>query len=129
MKSASMKFKMYARPVVLGVVVGIVFSIILLSILSIAMSIQPIPQNFVYPIALIVMAVGSFVSGYFCTKISRKKGLLLGFLCGVLLFSIVAVFGIMFSNLQFNLAMVTKFLVIVLSAMIGGVLGVNSKKH
>lgn len=129
MKSASIKFKMYSRPIVLGVVVGIVFSIVLLSMLSIAMSIQPIPQSFVYPIALMVTAASSFVSGYFCTKISRKKGLLLGFFCGVLLFFIISIFGIMFSNLQLNFAMITKFLVIVLSSMIGGVLGVNYKKH
>ncbi|MEG2295666.1 MAG: TIGR04086 family membrane protein [Oscillospiraceae bacterium] len=129
MKSSSIKVKMYLRPIVLGVIAGILLPIILLSMLSIIMSIQPIPQNFIYPITLFVMAVGAFVSGYFCTKITKKEGLFLGFLCGVLLFSVIAIFGIMFSNLEFNFSMLTKFLTIILSSMIGGVLGVNSKKH
>ncbi len=76
-------------------------------------------------ISLIPLFTGAFSGSFFCGKHRRKKGLIEGIICGVLLYLALLVFGIVFTG---SLAGLKKLLLLVVSGAIGGVTGVNSKR-
>ena len=76
-------------------------------------------------ISLIPLFTGAFSGSFFCGKHRRKKGLIEGIICGVLLYLALLVFGIVFTG---SLAGLKKLLLLVVSGAVGGVTGVNSKR-
>jgi putative membrane protein (TIGR04086 family) len=58
----------------------------------------------------------------------RRKGLLYGAVCGVLLTGIVMIAGIALHDGGFGVPMLFKALFLTLPAMLGGVLGVNARR-
>lgn len=76
-------------------------------------------------ISLIPLFAGAFSGSFFCGKHRRKKGLIEGIICGILLYFTLLIFGIIFAG---SFAGLKKLLLLVVSGAIGGVTGVNSKR-
>lgn len=117
------------RPVAVSVLIGTVFCALVLLLMSVLMSVQNIPQFAVGPMASFAFAAGGLVAGFCCARILRENGLVHGAVCGAALTVIVLLAGLALGDNGFGIPALFKIAFVMLSAMLGGVLGVNSKRR
>lgn len=75
--------------------------------------------------SLISISVGTYASTYFCGKYRRKHGLADGIMCGIIIYTVIAICGAVFLG---EFTGVKKLLLLTVSGAVGGVTGVNSKR-
>ncbi|MDE6035096.1 MAG: TIGR04086 family membrane protein [Ruminococcus sp.] len=75
--------------------------------------------------SIIAMVTGTYASTYFCGKFRRKHGLTEGIMCGVIIYTLIAICGIIFLG---ELTGIKKLVLLTVSGAVGGVAGVNSKR-
>lgn len=119
----------YIKPLIWGVIWGSVTIIALIAIASLIIANLEIPIPSVPLIVTICGGVGTFVAGFVSAKIMRRKGLIIGFLTGLMFLVVLFVSTLTFSGDAFNAETITKFIVLLVAALLGGMLGVNSKKR
>ena len=117
------------RPVMTSVVLGAVVCIGVLLLLSFILSVRNIPQSLINPMAIFSISVGALVSGFACAKFMRRNGLAYGALCGVVFCFVVMLASFGVSDNGFGLTALFKIVFMMLSAMLGGVLGVNTRQR
>ncbi len=76
-------------------------------------------------ISLLPLFTGAFSAGFIFGKYRRRKGMLSGIICGLLLYIIISAVGIAFSG---SPAHISKLFLLTVSGAIGGITGVNSKR-
>ncbi|MBR1863641.1 MAG: TIGR04086 family membrane protein [Ruminococcus sp.] len=74
------------------------------------------------------LGAGAFAGGYVSAKRRRKNGLLMGVLCGLFIFIIIAVLSALFSKATESFSPSAKLTVTLICAGVGGVAGVNSRR-
>lgn len=70
-------------------------------------------------------AVGSFAGAYFGGKYRRRKGIIEGTLCGLLMYAFFSAAGLILTGSPSG---IKKLLLLTVSGAVGGVCGVNSKR-
>lgn len=116
------------KPVLLSVAAGTVACIAALLLFSLIMSSRNIPQGLVSPMATFAISVGGLVGGYVCAKLMRERGLLWGLICGVVLCFVLLLSSLGISDSGFGVSALFKVVFILLCSMLGGVLGVNTRR-
>lgn len=117
------------RPVAVSVVLGAVVSVLFLVLLSLVVSAGSVPQSMIDPMAIFAMSMGAFASGLCCARVIRKNGLVCGLLCGIIFSAVILMCGFAVKDNGLGLAVLIKIMFMLISSMLGGVLGVNSKKR
>lgn len=117
------------RPVIVSVVIGAAVGIVLLLLLSVVVSAVGVPQSFISPMAIFAISVGGFAAGFICAKKVRERGLLYGAACGAVLSVILMLASFTVSDYGFGLLALIKTMFIMLSSMIGGVVGINQRSR
>lgn len=117
------------RPVAVSVVLGAIISVVFLLLMSLVVSSRSVPQSMIDPMAIIAMSSGAFVSGLCCARIIHKNGLMCGLICGVIFAAVVLVCSFAVPENSLGLGALLKTMFMLLSSMLGGVLGVNTKKR
>lgn len=114
------------KPIFFGLLAGITSLIIMLS-LSAFLFVQSggIPNFVLGPLTLIIISLSTFLSGYVSGHISENSGIIYGATCGVIIFSIIFLFGIITNNNTITLNLLLKGILIMLFSISGGVFGVN----
>ncbi len=77
--------------------------------------------------AAIALCAGSFVAGFVAAKHRRRHGLLVGLLCGVIMYFCVFFFGLIILRSFSGAGTFMKLVLVLLCSCIGGVCGVNTK--
>lgn len=75
----------------------------------------------------VALCIGAYVGGYVSGKRRKRNGLLMGVLCGVFIFLIIVVLSSIFAKTVKSFSMPVKLIVTLVSAGLGGIVGVNSK--
>lgn len=75
-------------------------------------------------VILIIMAIGTFISGFYLGRNSLKKGYLQGALLGIILSLILFLFSLLFKN-TYTASSLIYYIIIVISSMIGASLGIQ----
>lgn len=119
----------WTRPVAVSVLIGALCCALLLLLMSGLMTVANVPQGAVDPMASFALMAGGFTAGFVCAKAMRENGLLCGLVCGVLLAGVMLAAGYAMKDNQFGIPALLKIAFILLSAMLGGVIGVNSKQR
>lgn len=114
------------KPIFLGLLSGITSLIVMLS-LSAFLFVQSgsVPNFVLGPLSLIIISLSTFFSGYVSGHISENKGIIYGAICGIIIFSLIFLFGIITNNSNITLNLLLKGILIMLFSISGGVLGVN----
>lgn len=119
----------WLRPILIGTIAGAICCLVLLLLFAAVLAAQDIPQMAVTPMAVAAAAVGAFIGGLVCARVAGSRGLVYGAACGALLYLIVMIAGFaMLKDIRGVYALV-KLLIMIGSAAIGGVVGVNTKKR
>ena len=117
------------RPVAMSVLFGGIVCAAVLLLLALVVSTQSVPQAMIDPMAIFALSVGAFVAGFSCAKAIRRGGLLCGIVCGAVFSLIMLICSLAVSDAGFGVPALFRIVFILLSSMLGGVLGVNTKKR
>ena len=79
----------WITPVLFGTAIGLLGTAAILMIFALILTLQDIPQGMILPLAVGAMGIGTFLGGYVSARIVEKKGLLCGFLTGLLYYFIL----------------------------------------
>lgn len=117
----------YIKIMVVSIAIGTIAVVGVFLIFALLFSKFNIPLSLVPIISTIAGVVGSFTASFIAGKILQKKGILVGLFCGSIICLFIFIAGLAFFELTIGFIVVTKFIAIIMGAIIGSVFGVNSK--
>ena len=79
--------------------------------------------------ATISAAIGSLVSSLFLARKKQKNGLLIGGAMGIIVFLLLLITALILGNFKPSINTLFRFVIIMLSSLIGGVIGVNKNSN
>lgn len=112
-----------ARPLAIGMLVGAIVSTVLLLIASVVMASYTLPSVATTPLALAAGGIGAVAGGFLTARSAGARGLLLGALCGFLLFLLTAIAGLGIWQELHGVETFIKFVVMTVGGAVGGLLG------
>ena len=104
---------------IMGAVLGVVATLISMLAFAALLLIFSIDRAYSAPFATISLAVGSFIASRYTAKKIGDKGYLIGIIIG----AVIIVGNSLSLNTFFH------FVIIMLSSIVGGIMGVNKDKH
>ena len=107
--------------------VGIVVILICLLIFSLFMTKFDAPEPMVSVMSSLALCVGAYVGGYIAAKRRRQNGMIIGILTGIVIYCVIFFAGEIFAKNSITFSFLTKLIMTLICAAIGGVFGVNSK--
>lgn len=119
----------WLRPVLIGTVAGVLCCLAVLLMFALLMAARDVPQSAVTPMAVTAAAVGAFFGGFISARAAGSRGLAYGAATGALIFLLIVIAGFSFLQDIRGWYAVIKLLVIVISASLGGVYGVNIRRR
>ncbi|MBQ1950124.1 MAG: TIGR04086 family membrane protein [Clostridia bacterium] len=122
-------FSLWVRPILLGVAVGVLCCTLLLLLMALVVQTVDVPRGAALPMAIAAAAVGAFAAGLTAALISRRRGLLLGAVSGLVLFLVVLLAGFARYTAVDGGTAIIKLLVLMAAGGLGGVLGVNRRRR
>lgn len=78
--------------------------------------------------SMISLSAGSLSGGYMCGLFRRKNGLYEGIFCGFIIYIMILVTGCIFFHTFGSFMSIRKFIICIIPASAGGVIGVNHKR-
>ena len=90
----------WVTPVLFGTAIGLVGNGRCFDDFALVLTLQDIPQGIILPLAIGAMGVGTFLGGYVSARIVGQKGLLCGFLTGLLYYLVLT--GISLAIMHFS---------------------------
>ncbi len=122
-------FRRWLRPVLVGVAVGLIGCIGLLMLMALIVQSVDVPRAAILPLAIAAAAIGAFLAGLTAAAVAGQKGLLLGAVCGLVLWLLILLAGVArYEGVSGGNALI-KLAAFLLAGGIGGVLGVNMRKR
>ena len=120
------KFSISLKSILIGVLTGGVCCAGFLGIISFLICLSgKLALWILQPLSLMVISLSGFISGYITGKLTGEKGILYGLACGLGMFSMIFIGGIIVSNSEMTLFLLWKAIAIIISGCLGGIIGVN----
>lgn len=117
------------RPIGLGLCVGVITATVILLGAAAVLWQTDIPRGAVAPMAVAAAAIGALVAGLVAALCAGKRGLLIGAVCGTVMALILLIVGLVrFGGVDVGYTAL-KWAVMTLCGAIGGLIGVNRKRH
>ena len=111
-----------------GGIVGVLVSLVAMLVFSAALLFLNIDRAYAAPFATISIAIGSFVASRIAAKKIGDKGYVTGLIIGLVVFVLITVLSLVLGN-SISLNTLFHFIIILLSSIVGGIMGVNADKH
>ena len=109
-------------------VIGIIVTAVLMFIFSFIIMYGQLDRAYASAIATVCIAFGTLTAAYFAAKSIGEKGYAVGMLTALIFFIIVTVIGFAINGNNFSINTLFHFIIMLLSGLIGGILGVSKKQ-
>lgn len=116
----------YAKSLLIGLGVGIVTATMLLLLCALLIVKMALPLGAVTPMALVAMGLGGLGGGIATGLCAKQNGLVLGAVCGTLLYLILLLFGLAHGGVSPSYAAL-KWAILTVCSAAGSVWGVNRR--
>lgn len=116
----------YIKAIIWGILSGIIGIALLFILIAVVISKISVPLPSVPLMVSICGGIGGFLAGFISACLLKRQGILIGLLCGVLLCIIVLIGTLIMSANPFSGEALTKYAILLVTAMLGGAIGVNS---
>ncbi|MBQ8434475.1 MAG: TIGR04086 family membrane protein [Oscillospiraceae bacterium] len=113
--------------IVTAVSVGLFIIVSLVCVCGLCMTAVELPDAAVYAVSCFIIGMGGYISGVTYGKNKRRKGIVSGLKCGLWLWGIVSLFGIVYMHEIVFGALLKNFIFICIPAVAGSIYGVNSR--
>ncbi|MCH5298331.1 MAG: TIGR04086 family membrane protein [Ruminococcus sp.] len=129
MNKANFKIdKKLVKATVFGIIIGCLITMIVTLIAAVVfLKSGKMPGEIVGYITLSFLGIGSLAGGYVCARIYKSSGIMCGAAVGIPMFIITLIVGMTNFVGNIGIMLLLKFATIMLTAVIGGILGVNKK--
>ena len=117
----------YLRPLLWGIAASCLICAILFLLLAGLISWHDVPMQFIDPLVVLTVAFSCFTGAYLCARMTREKGMMLGFAGSGALFLLLLLCSLPISGVEFSMLLVIKLLSMLLCGALGGILGVNRR--
>ncbi len=124
-----LKFSDYIRPILIGTVCTLLISAIFTVILSFIMTKMDFPLGFSMPAAVVILGLSTLIGASVCARKFGQKGLFMGLCVALFMFTIVLLVNLSMHPQGFGEVAMIKGGVILISGIVGGVVGVNKQKN
>ena len=126
--SNDIRYNLVERMVIYGVsaLVGMIISVLSLMLAAGLMLAGDMPEETSSVISAICLGVGSLFAGFLSAKKIKSGGIINGLICGVVIYLIVLFISLFLSEKGFSLITLFHLAITLLTAAIGGVLGVSA---
>lgn len=111
-----------------GAIFGMLGTFAAMLIFAAVLLLFNIDRAYATPFATISLAVGSFIASRYTAKKIGDKGYLIGIIIGAVLFVFITALSLIVGN-SLSLNTFFHFVIIMLSSIVGGIMGVNKDKH
>lgn len=112
---------------ILAVLAGLAVVLLLLLLFSLLISNIDASEELVAAMGCVSLCAGSFTAGFVAAKRRRCKGLLIGLACGIAMYLVTFLIGLLLLQSFAAAGTFSKLIFMVLCNCIGGVVGVNTK--
>lgn len=116
------------KVVAIACLLGIVITAVVLLLMAVVISSVDFPQSGIAPAAMFAAMLGCFGSGFICCHSTKSGGLLYGFICGSVIFLLSLLCELSILGGELGMLALYKYIICITSSMIGGVMGVNTRK-
>lgn len=111
-----------------GAILGVLGTLAAMLIFAAVLLFLNIDRAYAVPFATISLAVGSFIASRYTAKKIGDKGYLIGIIIGAVLFVFITALSLVVGN-SLSLNTFFHFVIIMLSSIVGGIMGVNKDKN
>ena len=108
-------------------IIEIAVTLLAVSLFSIVMNLADIDYKYSPVFGSVAVALGCLIASYFLSNKKKNKGYLIGAATGFITFVIVTVIGLIINQGGIGINTLFHLVIIMLSSIIGGILGVNKK--
>ncbi len=115
-----------AKPIITGLIIGTVVISVLFVLFALLMSFDILPLGAANVVSSIAIAAGTFTGGFFAAKKLTKNGLIIGIICGFIMFLLFTLIGIAAFKTAPNTSALIRLLIFITSGAIGGIIGVGN---
>lgn len=111
----------------IGVLVGNCVLFLLFALIALLMLHSNLSMECIHTIIIACGGLEGLVAGYLAARSYKKRGLLVGLFCGIILSMIILIFTSFVTGVLISASEFAKILIVCVSTCFGGVFGVNSK--
>lgn len=108
-------------------IIEIAVTLLAVSLFSIVMNSVDIDYKYSPVFGSVSVSLGSLIASYFLSNKKKNKGYLIGATTGFITFIVVTVIGLIINQGGIGINTLFHLVIIMLSSIIGGILGVNKK--
>lgn len=111
--------------IVKTVLFGVLTTALFILLFSVFMYLSQMGYEYATVFATVSLAAGTFISAFYAAKKIGEKGFLTGIIVGGITFLLVTVVSLIVDNGSVTSNTLFHFIIIMLSSLIGGIMGVN----
>lgn len=111
-----------------GAILGVLICLAAMIVFSAILLFLNIDRAYATPFATISVAVGCFIAARHTAKKIGDKGYLVGLIIGAVVFAVITALSLILGN-GLSLNTLFHFIIMMLSSLVGGIMGVNKNKH
>lgn len=108
-------------------IIEIAVTLLAVSLFSIVMNSVDIDYKYSPVFGSVSVALGCLIASYFLSNKKKNKGYLIGATIGVITFIVITLIGLIINQGGIGINTLFHLVIIMLSSVIGGILGVNKK--
>ena len=108
---------------------GILIILLIILLFSYIPTVIDVPEPVVSVITAAALCIGAYSAGYICARRNKKNGLLMGIICGGIIFLVLFTVSIIFAGSTEGLSGGAKLFMVLLCGAVGGIIGVNGKNN
>ena len=125
--ASAMRPETLVKPLLFGAIFGLVIIILVLMLLALIMSFGVLPISAAPALSSVSVAIGAFFAGFIAAKKFGKNGILIGALCGAVLFALFTIIGLAAFATAPSASTLIRLIVFVTAAAVGGIIGVGGQ--
>ena len=108
-------------------IIEIAVTLLTVSLFSIVMNLADIDYKYSPVFGSVAVALGCLIASYFLSNKKKNKGYLIGAATGFITFIVITLVGLIINQGGIGINTLFHLVIIMLSSIIGGILGVNKK--
>ena len=121
--------KTIIKAIIMGVVSSVCIASIIMCIVATILTFSSLlPYEYLAYIMIFILCISVFFGGYIASRVNKSKGLILGLINGVIIFSAISLSGMFLSENTVSYITLIRFVAITVCSILGGIKGVNKKE-